>query len=123
MKTFIVGRNVDYVQGHLRYGHKETTVEANSKKELEEKLKDENYINEIFEDSDLVVDDYEVDDCGDFYEEPWIIKEVEEKDSYNYDYGILLLEELKSKLGGPKPSDMDNALDKAIELFREKANR
>lgn len=123
MKTFVIGRNVDYVQGHLRYGHKETIVEANSKEELEEKLKDENYVNEIFEDSDLIVDDYEVDDCGNFYEEPWIIKEVEEEDSYNYDYGILLLEQIKEKLGGPGPSDTDNAIDKAIELFRKKVNK
>lgn len=123
MKTFVVGRNVDYVVGHLRYGHRETKVEAESKEELEEKLKNEEYVNEIFEDSDLVIDDYEVDDCGEFYEEPYIIKEEEKEDSYNYDYGILLLRELKSKLGGPKPSDMDNALDKAIELFERKVNK
>lgn len=120
MKTFVVGRNVDYVVGHLRYGHRETEVEAESEEELKEKLKNEEYVNEIFEDSDLVVDDYEVDDYGEFYEEPWIIKE---EDNYNYDYGILLLKQIKEKLGGPGPSDTDNAIDKAIELFRKKANK
>lgn len=122
MKRFVVGRNVDYVVGHLRYGHRETEVEAESEEELKEKLKDENYVNEIFEDSDLVVDDYSIEDSGNLYEEPYIIKEVIE-DNYNYDYGILLLKELKDKLGGPKPSDMDNALDKAIELFERKVNK
>lgn len=121
MKTFVVGRNVDYVVGHLRYGHRETEVEAESEEELKEKLKNEEYVNEIFEDSDLVVDDYEVDDCGEFYEEPWIIKEVEE-DNYNYDYGILLLKQIKEKLGGPEPSDTSNAINKAIELFEERAD-
>lgn len=119
MKTFIVGIDVDYVQGHLRTGHRETKVEAESKEELEEKLKDEKYVSKIFWGSLIVIDSYEVDDCGSFCGKPLIIKE-EKEDSYNYDYGILLLKELKSKLGGPKPTDMYNALDKAIELFEER---
>lgn len=122
MKTFVVGRNVDYVQGHLRYGHRETLVEAESREELEEKLKDEKYVEEIFDDSDLIVDDYEVDDSGDFYGDPWIVEEKEDN-PYNYEYGIQLLQEIRSRLGGPEPSDTRNAMDKAIELFKERIGK
>ena len=49
-------KDCDYVQGHLRYGHIETMVEANSEQEALE-------IFDTMEDFDeLVVDDYEIDD-------------------------------------------------------------
>lgn len=113
---FKVGRNVDYVQGHLRYGHKETLVEAKSKEELEEKLKDENFVNEIFEDSDLVVDDYEVDDYGEFYDDPWIIEEVKE-DNYDSSYVEHLLIELKNSLDMSKWTNIENEINKMVVDF------
>jgi len=68
MKKFKVCKNLDYVQGHLRYGHAEVTVEAETEEEAlakaEECFADHNY--------DVVVDDYEIEDCGDLYGEAYI---------------------------------------------------
>lgn len=113
---FKVGRNVDYVQGYLRCGHKETLVEAESKEELEERLKDENFVNEIFEDSDLVVDDYEVNDYGEFYDDPWIIEEVKE-DNYDSSYVEHLLIELKNSLDMSKWTNIENEINKMVVDF------
>lgn len=48
---------VDYIQGHLRYGHLEYTIDANSGEEAIELAKKS-------VDYEVVVDDYEVEDCG-----------------------------------------------------------
>ena len=54
MKKFKVIKDCDYVQGHLRSGHLEQIIEAESL---------EDAINKFEEDfAELVVDDYEVDD-------------------------------------------------------------
>lgn len=69
MKEYKVNVPVDYITGHLRYGHLECEVEAESKEEALEKAKN-------YEDFDLVVDDYEVDSYGNkMWEEAWAEEE------------------------------------------------
>ena len=58
---FRVTANLDWVSGHLRYGHLEGIVEAESEEALELKIKNPDFRYIL----DLVVDDYEVDDYGD----------------------------------------------------------
>lgn len=61
MTRFRVTRDLDYVMGHLRYGHLEGEFEAESKEELMEKLKS----GDLDAALELVVDDYSVDDYVD----------------------------------------------------------
>ena len=61
MKRFRVTKDLGYVMGYLRYGHLEGEFEAESKEELMEKLKS-GRLNDALK---VVVDDYEVEDCGD----------------------------------------------------------
>ena len=58
---FKVYADVDYVRGHLRYGHLEGTVECESVEKLKELFKEKDF-NDCLK---LVVDDYEVEDYGD----------------------------------------------------------
>lgn len=58
MAEFKVFQNADYVQGHLRYGHREGIIEADSKEDVLNKLKNEGYTDYL----DLIVDDYSVYD-------------------------------------------------------------
>lgn len=60
---FSVNIDCDYVMGHLRYGHLEGEVEAESEEKLKEMIKDGS-INDYLK---LVVDSYSVDD----YEADW----------------------------------------------------
>ncbi len=57
---------LDYVFGHLRYGHKEGILELTE--EEFKKLKEDplNFVEEeeILSDLELVVDDYEIEDWG-----------------------------------------------------------
>lgn len=61
---FLVTADVDYVIGHLRDGHFEGVVEAESEEELKEMMKDECFRDYLF----LVVDSYSIDDYGDIGE-------------------------------------------------------
>lgn len=57
---------LDYVVGHLRYGHKEGIVEL-TKEELKELKEDPGYFvdkYDILERLSLIIDDYCVDDYG-----------------------------------------------------------
>ena len=67
---FKVCKNLDYVQGHLRYGHGTITIEAESEEEAlklaEKAFEDDNY--------EVEVDSYEIEDYGDFYGEAYIEK-------------------------------------------------
>lgn len=56
MAKFRVEIACDYVSGHLRYGHLEGVVEAETEEEAKQKAVESPYILE------LVVDDYRVDD-------------------------------------------------------------
>lgn len=61
MKT--VYADLEYLMGHLRYGHIELQMDEEEYKEYEtytDKEKEEY----IMENGDLVIDDYEVDDYG-----------------------------------------------------------
>lgn len=65
---FKVCKNLDYVQGHLRYGHGTVTIEAENEEEAlklaEKAFEDDNY--------EVEVDSYEIEDYGDFYGEAYI---------------------------------------------------
>lgn len=60
MSKYLVYAPVDYVTGHLRYGHFEGEIEI-----PDDKLTDKDWIREtIREDCELLVDDWEVDSYG-----------------------------------------------------------
>lgn len=61
MSKYLVYAPVDYVMGHLRYGHFEAEIEI-----PDDKLNDEEWILEaVREDGELIIDDFEVDGYGD----------------------------------------------------------
>ena len=65
VEKFIVSVPVDYVQGYLKYGHREYTVEAETGEEAIEVAKARGW-------GEIVVDDYEVEDCGsNDWDEAW----------------------------------------------------
>ena len=53
---FEVYQELDYIQGHLRYGHRKGTVEVESEEKLKQLIEDGDL------DLDVIVDDYEIDD-------------------------------------------------------------
>lgn len=72
---FYVKQKADYVMGHLRYGHREGIIEADSKEDLLNKLKNDSYTDYL----DFVLDDYEVEDI--FYgDNEFKIKEIESEE-------------------------------------------
>ena len=68
MPKFTVCKDLDYVQGYLRYGHAEVTIEADTEEEAlakaEECFADRNF--------DVIVDDYSIEDYGDLYGDAYI---------------------------------------------------
>lgn len=79
MNKVAITAPVDYVIGHLRYGHLEGTVELTDE-ELELFKKDPaKTIRELGLDLELIIDDWEVDGCGDPYDVEYTIwKEVKD---------------------------------------------
>ena len=73
MAKFMVRQEADYVNGHLRYGHREGVIEADSKEDALDKLQNEGYTDYL----DLKVDDYEVEDV-DYGDNEFEIEEVED---------------------------------------------
>lgn len=73
MRKFKVIQDADYAIGHLRYGHREGIIEADSKEDALDKLKNHGYTDYL----DFVVDDYELD-YVDYGNNPFEIEEVEE---------------------------------------------
>lgn len=67
---FRVTQEANYVMGHLRYGHREGIVEADSKEDALKLIKgnEDDYL-------DIVIDDYEIEDA-DFENNPFEIEEV-----------------------------------------------
>lgn len=67
---FRVTQEANYVMGHLRYGHREGIVEANSKEDALKLIEgnEDDYL-------DIVIDDYEIEDA-DFENNPFEIEEV-----------------------------------------------
>ena len=74
MAKFKVFQDADYVQGHLRYGHREGIIEADSKEDALNKLKNEGYTDDL----NLVVDDYSVYDA-EFGDNEFEIEEIPEE--------------------------------------------
>ena len=72
MAKFKVSQEANYITGHLRYGHREGVIEANSKEDALDKLKNKGYTDYL----DLKVDDYEVEDV-DYGDNKFEIEEVE----------------------------------------------
>lgn len=61
MSKYLVYAPVDYVIGHLRYGHFEAEIEI-----PDDKLNDEEWILEAVRNTgELIIDDFEVDGYGD----------------------------------------------------------
>lgn len=61
--------------GHLRYGHREGVIEADSKEDLLNKLKNGGYRDYL----DFVLDDYEVEDIS-YGNNEFKIKEIESEE-------------------------------------------
>ena len=75
MKEYKVTIPVDYVQGHLRYGHLEGIVEVENEEELKKLIESK----EIDEYLSIEVDDYSVEDYGDVQYENLQYKELEKE--------------------------------------------
>lgn len=73
MARFFVKQDADYAAGHLRYGHREGFIEAESKEDALDKLKNEGYTDYL----DFVLDDYELN-AVDYGRNPFEIEEVGE---------------------------------------------
>jgi len=71
MKLYKVFQDLDYVSGHLRYGHLEGTVEAESAEEAIALVKDDplGYLS-------IIIDDYELEDW-DEGDNPIEVEEIE----------------------------------------------
>lgn len=66
MKKILIDAPLEYVAGHLRYGHLEGTIEIPDEEfeKFKENPIDFLYDNEYTDELDLLVDDWEVDDRG-----------------------------------------------------------
>lgn len=58
---FKIYQKCDYVCGHLRYGHLQGEIEADSKEELEKRIKENP--KDIRDYMEVIVDEYEIEDC------------------------------------------------------------
>lgn len=117
MKKFRVYQQADYVQGHLRYGHREGIIEAESKEDVLNKL-NEGHTDFL----DLEIDDYSVYDA-DYGDNKFEIEEVTEENNTDITENIMnLIEEfakvhdLAKKCGSEYISQDDNAQVDSLEL-------
>ena len=71
MKKVYIYAPLDYVAGHLRYGHKEGTVNLTDEEfeQFKANPKDFIYNNDI--ELDLLIDDWEINDCGKIERKEW----------------------------------------------------
>lgn len=74
MAKFKVSQEADYAMGYLRYGHREGVIEAESKEDALNKLKNEGYTDYL----DFVLDDYSCE-AVEYGDNEFKIEEVEEK--------------------------------------------
>lgn len=72
MKEVFISYPVDYIIGHLRYGHKEGTIQM-TEEEFEEFQKDPiKWLDEHEYNLELLVDDWEIDDYdSDIHDVEW----------------------------------------------------
>ena len=73
MAKFRVSQEADYVMGYLRYGHREGFIEAESKEDALNKLKNEGYTDYL----DFVLDDYSCE-AVEYGDNEFEIEEMEE---------------------------------------------
>lgn len=73
MAKFRVSQEADYVMGYLRYGHREGVIEAESKEDALNKLKNEGYTDYL----DFVLDDYSCESV-EYGDNEFEIEEMEE---------------------------------------------
>ena len=73
MAKFRVSQEADYVMGYLRYGHREGVIEAESKEDALNKLKNEGYTDYL----DFVLDDYSCENV-EYGDNEFEIEEMEE---------------------------------------------
>ena len=66
MKKILIDAPLEYVAGHLRYGHLEGVIEVSDEefKKFKENPIDFLYDNEYIDELDLLIDDWRVDDRG-----------------------------------------------------------
>lgn len=66
MKKILIDAPLEYIAGHLRYGHLEGTITITDEEfeKFKENPIDFLYDNEYTDELDLLVDDWEVDDRG-----------------------------------------------------------
>lgn len=62
MKKVFVDYPVNWIAGHLRYGHKEGSIEMTDEEFEEFKQNPEKWLSEKDIDLELLVDDWEIDD-------------------------------------------------------------
>ena len=71
-KMLRITQDLNYVQGYLRYGHKELEIEQEKWDGMSEEERRE-YFNDC---ASVVVDDYEVEDYGVDKTEPLVVEEL-----------------------------------------------
>ena len=71
-KMLRITQDLNYVQGYLRYGHKELEIEQEKWDWMSEEERRE-YFNDC---ASVVVDDYEVEDYGVDKTEPLVVEEL-----------------------------------------------
>lgn len=74
MLKFLVNIPVDYIIGHLRYGHFEGTVRAENEEDARKKI--QKMFDEKDFDFELLIDDYEIDDYGEVNIKDAIVEEI-----------------------------------------------
>lgn len=68
MRQVTITANVDYVMGHLRYGHYEGTLELTEEEYEQFRTNPTKFLNEYDHDLDFILDDYEIDGIGNIEE-------------------------------------------------------
>ena len=71
MKKVYIYAPLDYVAGHLRYGHREGTVNLTDEEFEQFKTNPKNFIYDNDVELDLVIDDWEIDDYSEIDRVEW----------------------------------------------------
>lgn len=80
MAKYRVSQDADYVMGHLRYGHREGIIEADSLEDAKKKIEKEGFTDYL----ELVVDDYSVEDV-DYGNNEFKYEEIKDEEELNED--------------------------------------
>lgn len=72
MKKVYIYAPLDYVAGHLRYGHREGTVNLTDEEFEQFKTNPKNFIYDNDVELDLIIDDWEIDDYGEIDRVEWL---------------------------------------------------